>query len=401
MLSVIILELLSIISLMYALLLIFLYFAPAQAMAVIFIWTVAVCLFYHVSRKWHSIFRISILLLLVPLLFFNNWIALVFFLITVPSLFVYVDRFLYRGNRSDYVGNLKKAGIVFIIALYLRGILPNLGQAVALAAPYIFVYFLSTILLIRSIRHIEAGMEIRRLQKSNTRYLIFTAGVFLLTAVKDVREFLITVAKKVVDLLFLPIQILLRLIEWLNDIYRGIETKFPSKPWTMPGTPDPLGEAPPPMEAVEEVVPTFPVAEKVLIALLVAATIFILYKLVFKAGERSYQGLSYVEEREYIKKKRKKPKGRFLFRNKPPAEPGELVRYYYRKFLGKLVANNVELSPKNTSQEVQEKAEAVFPLGPAEIRNIYIPSRYGGKKADAATATEMEQLYKDLEKGGL
>ena len=400
MLSVIMLELLSIISLMYALLLIFLYFAPAQAMAVIFVWTVAVCLFYNVSRNWHSILRISILLLLVPLLFFNNRVALVFFFITVPSLFVYVDRFLHRGNRSDYVGNLKKAGIVFIIALYLRWILPNIGQAIALAAPYIFVYFLSTILLIRSIRHIEAGMEIRRLQKSNIKYLIFIAGVFVLTAVKDVREFLITIAKKIIDLLLLPIQILLRLLEWLSDILRGIETKFPSKPWTMPEIPDPVGEAPPPMEAVEEVLPTFAVAEKVLIALVVAAAILIIYKLLFKAGERSYQGLSYVEEREYIKKKRKKPRGRFSLRNKPPAEPGELVRYYYRKFLGKLAANKVELSPLDTSQDVEAKAEAVFSHGPAEIRDIYIPSRYGGKKTDAAIATEMEQLYKGLEKGG-
>jgi hypothetical protein len=394
------LELLSIISLMYALLLIFLYFAPAQAMAVIFVWTVAVCLFYNVSRNWHSILRISILLLLVPLLFFNNRVALVFFFITVPSLFVYVDRFLHRGNRSDYVGNLKKAGTVFIIALYLRWILPNIGQAIALAAPYIFVYFLSTILLIRSIRHIEAGMEIRRLQKSNIKYLIFIAGVFVLTAVKDVREFLITIAKKIIDLLLLPIQILLRLLEWLSDILRGIETKFPSKPWTMPEIPDPVGEAPPPMEAVEEVLPTFAVAEKVLIALVVAAAILIIYKLLFKAGERSYQGLSYVEEREYIKKKRKKPRGRFSLRNKPPAEPGELVRYYYRKFLGKLAANKVELSPLDTSQDVEAKAEAVFSHGPAEIRDIYIPSRYGGKKTDAAIATEMEQLYKGLEKGG-
>ncbi len=400
MLSVIMLELLSIISLMYALLLIFLYFAPAQAMAVIFVWTVAVCLFYNVSRNWHSILRISILLLLVPLLFFNNRVALVFFFITVPSLFVYVDRFLHRGNRSDYVGNLKKAGTVFIIALYLRWILPNIGQAIALAAPYIFVYFLSTILLIRSIRHIEAGMEIRRLQKSNIKYLIFIAGVFVLTAVKDVREFLITIAKKIIDLLLLPIQILLRLLEWLSDILRGIETKFPSKPWTMPEIPDPVGEAPPPMEAVEEVLPTFAVAEKVLIALVVAAAILIIYKLLFKAGERSYQGLSYVEEREYIKKKRKKPRGRFSLRNKPPAEPGELVRYYYRKFLGKLAANKVELSPLDTSQDVEAKAEAVFSHGPAEIRDIYIPSRYGGKKTDAAIATEMEQLYKGLEKGG-
>ncbi|HCX79591.1 MAG TPA: hypothetical protein DG577_09275, partial [Firmicutes bacterium] len=127
---------------------------------------------------------------------------------------------------------------------------PNIGKAIVLAAPFIFVYFLSTILLIRSIRHIEAGMEIRRLQRSNVRYLIFMATVFLLTAVEQVRAFFVLVAKRFVALLFLPVQLLLKLLEWVAEILHRLDIKNPSKPWIMPEFPDPEGTGePPPAEA--------------------------------------------------------------------------------------------------------------------------------------------------------
>ncbi|HCX79593.1 MAG TPA: hypothetical protein DG577_09285 [Firmicutes bacterium] len=72
------------------------------------------------------------------------------------------------------------------------------------------------------------------------------------------------------------------------------------------------------------------------------------------------------------------------------------MRYYYRKFLEKLVTKKVELTKADTSLVIQEKAEIVFPQGPEEIRDIYIASRYGEKEADSATAAQIGQLYKDL-----
>jgi hypothetical protein len=399
MLSIILLELLAVTSLLYSLLLIFVYFAPLESMAIIFLWTVGVCLFYHVSRRWGKVFRLSALLLLAPLHFFRNRVAMAFFIITVPLLIVYVDRWLHRGSTRDYAANLKKAGILYAIDLWMRSLMPNLDKSVALAAPFIFVYFLSQILLIRSIRHVEAGMEIRRLRKSNIRYLIFVGSVFLLTAVKDVRTFLLEAVKKFAAMLLWPVQMVLRLIEWFMDSFKGLEPKYPSEPWPGGEPPGTGGGEPPPLEAGEEAVINLDLLEKILLALLVAAAIFILYRMIVKAGERSYLGLSYVEEREYIKRQRKKRRRRLLPK-RPPAEPGELVRYYYRKFLAKLAANKIELSPQDTSLDVRVKAETVFPHGPREIRDLYIPSRYGGKEADTERVKEMEQIYKDLAKGG-
>jgi hypothetical protein len=368
-----------------------------EAIALFFVWTVGVCLFYCVSRKWAKIFQGSILLLLAPLIIFKDRMTLVFILITVLMLCIYIERLLHKGSRSEYVSNFKKAIILFIVALYLRWILPNLGKAIALAAPYIFVYCLSTILMIRSCRHIEAGMDIKRLQRTNIRYLLFIAVVFLLTAVKQVRQFLVLAAKKFLALLLLPWQLLLRLFEWLNDILISLETKGPSEPWLFPESPDPEKiPAPPPTDVAEEVIASSPIYDKILIALLVAIGIFILYKILVKTGERSYKGLDYIEEREYIKKKKQRRQRRFLFRNKLPAEPGEQVRYYYRKFLEKLVTKKVELTQADTSLEIQEKAEIVYPQGPEEIRAIYIASRYGEKEADSAAVAQIEHLYKDL-----
>lgn len=399
MISMILLELLSVTALLFSTLLIFLEFAPLEVMALLFAWVVAVCLFHHYSRNWAKVFRLSILLLLAPLFFYHDSIALIFFLIAVPLLLLYLERFLFKGSLADYVGNFKRMSIIYPVAFYLRWVLPDIGEAIDRAAPFIFVYFLASIMLIRSARHVEAGMDIRVLQRTNIRYLAFTAAIFLLTTVEKVRQFVISLAKQFVLLLFLPMQLLLRLIAWLTQIIDRLQINFSFKTRPLPefSNVEDIGE-PPPLETVEEMIalPGMDILKKVLCGLLIGATIFILYKLLVRGGRQTHQGLDYVEEREYLKRGGQRRKRRFWFGDRLPSQPGQQVRYYYRRFLEKLVGQQVGLTKTDTSLEIQKKAETIFPHGPQQIRDIYIASRYGEKEVDSTVVTQMEQLYKQL-----
>lgn len=395
MISIILLEILSVAALFYSLLLIFLYFAPVEFMALQYVWTVTVCLLYYFSYQRRGIYRVSALLFLAPLLFYRNQVALIFSLITVPLFILYLEVFIGRGNRQEFAANFIKMALIYVAVIYLRWVIQGVYEAVGLALPFILVYFLSSTVLIRSVRHVEAGMEISRLQRSNIKYLSFTSVVFLLTSFPQVQDYLLSLVKKIGYLLLWPLQLLLRVVEWLAELVGLLENKYPGEPWQPPEMPElPPGGEPPPLGPGEEGTP-FGLPQYLLIALLVALAIFFLYKLIVRVGQRSYRGLDYVEEREYIKKEKRRKKS-LRPSHLASGEAGEQVRRYYRKFLRKLSQRQVALSAADTSLDVQKKAEMVFPQVSPEIREIYLPCRYGEKEPDKAAADKMEKLCKEL-----
>lgn len=404
MLSLILWELLSVTALLYSLLLIYLEFAPLEIMALLFIWTVAVCLFYYYSRNWSKVFRASALLLLLPLFSYNNGMALLFISITAPLLVLYLEKSLQQGTGQDYIDNFKKVIAIYPAAFFIRWALPDLPEAIARTTPFIFIYFLASIILIRSIRHVDAGMDRRRLRSTNACYLAFMATVFLLTSIARVRNLLGLTAKGAVSLLFLPVQVLLNLLGWLMETLGLWVTINPPQIHelpVLPGGTGGLGETSPVPDTVPEAIIPLNVEmlKQVLLGLLIVGAVFMLYKLVIRAGQQGYRGLDYVEEREYLQRSKQKRGWNRIFglRDRLPQQPAEQVRYYYRRFLEKLAGQKLKLDESQTSLEIQDMAEGMFAQGPKEIRAIYIDSRYGEKVADEADVRKMEQVYKDLE----
>lgn len=399
MISLLLLELLSVTALLYSILLIFIEFASFGAVAILFVWTIGAGLLYHYLGKRANIFRLSGLLLFLPLYFLRGGIAVAFVIITGASLLFYLERFFHRGSHDDFVDNFRKMAAVYPLAFFLRWSLPDMGNAINRAAPFIFIYFLASIMLIRSIRHVEAGMDLRRLQSTNAGYLVFITSLLVVMSLQEVRQLVSLAAKQVLELLLLPLRLLLWVLGWLMAMLSGLFTGIPSG-WEFPEMPD-MGTGDRLEYASEAARWPFlavllTVLKFVLLALLIAGAAFFLYKLLARAGQASYKGLDYVEEREYLKIEGPKRR-RFRGREKLPSQPGEQIRYYYRRFLERLVAREVDLIEADTSLDIQKKAEAVFPDGPKAIRGIYIDSRYGEKEADSATAKQMGQLCNGLE----
>ncbi len=403
MISLITLELLSATALIFSILLVYLEFAPLQVMAQLFVWTVAVGLLYCYSRKWGKASRLSLLLLLAPAFLYRDSYALAFIGITAFLLLVYLQRHLQRGSQDDYVINLKRMLAVYPIAFFIRWTGPDVGQAINRAAPFIFVYFLSSIMLIRSVRHVEAGMDTRRLQGTNAGFLGFLAGFLLFMSVEKVQQLMLFAVRQVISLLFFPIKMLLWLLAWQLEKLGSWFTGSPLEPLELPERP----KLPNPEEMYEldfpEGAEQSPIVTAILSilrvafwALLIGCIIFILYKLLARVGQRSYRGLDYVEEREYLQAGEWRRKRKPRFQDQLPSQPGEQVRYYYRRFLERLVAQKTALTKADTTLEIQEKAEAIFPQGPKQIRDIYIASRYGDKEVDGTVASQMERLYKGL-----
>lgn len=401
MISLVLLELLSVIALIFSVLLIFVEAAAWPVVAQLFAWSLGVSLFNYYARSWGKVFRLSGILLLLPLFFLTDMEARIFIIIAALSLILYLERSLHRGSHDDYVDNFRRMTIiVYPIAFFIRFAGGEMGRAVNRATPFIFLYFLAAILLIRLVRHVEAGMQARRLRSTNLGYLLFVALFLSFASVPQVRQMFGSLALQSLALLLLPVRLVLWLLGWVLAMFSGWILKRPIAELEIPQMPDfgledeftlpQVGEQPVIVAVVLAVL-------KVVVGLLlIAAAVFIIYRLLVRVGQKGYQGLDYIEEREYLGIAGQKRRRRFLRRERLPEQPAEQVRYYYRRFLQLLVTRNVDLANSDTSWEIQKKAEPLFPEGPQQMRQIYVASRYGEKEVSSATAQAMEQLYKEL-----
>lgn len=398
--SIIIMELLSITSLLYSLLLIFMAFATVQVMAIFFAWTVGVSLLFSLvlNSNKTKIFYAVVCLFPVPLYFFYSTGALIFLIITVPLLLLYIIRFMNQGSFEDYADNFKKALLVVLAAIFVRLATPEYSAAYALAAPFLLIHILSSVFLIRSVRHLEGGMGPGRLQRTNLRYSLLIGGAFLLTTVEQVRRFAIKGGVFILNALYLPFQLLFKLGAWFVALLKYFALKNSQEHWYLPELTEAEDSIPPPLEEVEELVFSGSFLEKIIILLLIGLAFYILYRLIRRRGRRHFHGLDYIEEREYIRGQRK-AKNKQKQWGRPPAEPSDQVRYFYKKFLEKLIKRDLKLNLADTSQEIQDKAETLFPYGPAGIRETYISCRYGEKEPTEAELLEMKRLYKELKEG--
>lgn len=399
--SLILLELLTVFSLMYSLLLLFVSFATVEETFFVFVWTIAVLMVSILGSRKSKWWQLTIPLMLLPLSIYNDLTSLVCIISTSFFGCLYVRTSLLKGDQREYVSNLKKTIPLFFLAVYLRS-LPSIvyddpfSGSFSHAAPFLITFFLSAVVLIRSFRHLDSGMEPKKLRQANIKYLGLMFFISIVTAFTGFRNFIWSLIKKLPYLVVYPLYYLFKLFDrlliLLNNVTQGLESGH----WL----PDQILPGELPGEKLEEIVEEYVtadtvVADTILGVLILAIVGYILYRLFAKAGSRvKYEGLDYIEEREYIKTSR--PKRKRPLRDKFPGELGDQIRFYYRRFLDKLTRNKVGILKSDTSLEVNEKAKAVFAAGTDRIRSIYIASRYGEKQADEETVAEMEKLYKGL-----
>ncbi len=395
--GIILLEIISIVSFIYSLLLIFFSFASINEIFIIFLWTIIVSYIFALNHKKSKRYQMIMLLFLGPLLFYHSASSIYFLVITAILIYIYMTKSLMKGNYDEYISKLKKTyimyGAVCILALMNRGFYNYINFSV----PFIIIYLMTTIILVRSIRHLESGMDMKKIRQVNYRYIGMISVISFIVTLDNLRTFMFFMIKKtylffidiIMKLLYYPIVIIGGMV---NKIISYLMSKAIENGALEQLLGDMLGKESPPVEEMYEIY--YSSTRTVMKILLIIFIIYIIYKLIIKVGDRSYKGLEYTEEREYIKEPKKK-KRRFS-REKYPKELNEQIRYYYRRYLEKLNKKKVEVLKTDTSLDINEKAEEIYEEGIERIRKIYIDSRYGNGDVDKNMVEEMGSLYKKL-----
>lgn len=297
-----------------------------------------------------------------------------------------------KGNHYEYVDKLKLTYLLLIFLIVMRQPFHDLPGSVNDGLVFIILYLVSSIVLTRLQRHLDSKMDIRKIRKTNIRYLMTLAIAFILLVFDGLRTSFVNLVDGLIRALYYPLYLLFGKLDFSGDM--DLENNiFFSDNNTIEEIPmEEAGEAI--IKSQENVLTLVDIFVKVIVFIVIIVIIYLVYKLLMKIGERKdLNSLDYIEEREFIKTNKKRKK-RF-FRERFPRDPRDQVRYYYRKYLNK-VNDLSEIQKADTSLDVNQKATGFDKLVIERIREIYINIRYGNKEIKGETVKEMEELYKKL-----
>lgn len=394
MIGILSLEIISVTSLIFAVLNILFNPASLEQIFILFIYTVVVSTITAILQKKNKIYRALMALLLIPLIFFNTKDGFWFILYLTVFSCMYMVKGMGKGNYS-YFSRRLKSSFVIISSITIFVVLTSVLRSFLMpGVVFTIIYLLSSIILVRSLRHLESGMDMKKLRNINLKYLALMTLISIAITVDFLRNIIAfgmwkiyeIIIKGILAILFLPIRLFSVFIEKIIE-------------WITEGYPDPVGVEESGIEFSENganytnLIKSDAFREVLLdiFALIVfLVVIYVAYKILSKIGNRDTEGLKYQEQREYIKKSEKKKRRLW---ERYPKKPREQIRYYYRKYLRDVEKKKVDIKASYTSLDVKENSKNIF-RNADQIRDIYIKARYARKEVEPEDVVNMKKTYR-------
>lgn len=367
---------------------------------IIYIWTILVtCFGFSLKGKRKPYILVG--LLLIPFfILFKGYISILFVTIIVVSIYFY----LYKYEGIDTVvfttEEFKRGLTVFMLMIFFSFLTETISYINKNSGLFMIIYFLSGVVLLRSLRHLEHNRDMKEINRQNLKYfigiIIFSIigssekllnGIFLIF--KNIYISLVEILSKVFHWFIIGVAYL---IVFIIDIFKK---RFSSnnieeiKPQESEQISEEILEI-----TTKEISPTIKLIFEIIFKIfLIGIVLYIIWRIFKESKQKSSEKEEYVEEKEFIKINRKKSRRKLL----TPKKGKELIRYYYIKFLNKCLKNNIIIKKHNTTEEINDKAETLYDSEVLkEFRNIYIDTRYGDKEADKKDIKKYKENYKKL-----
>lgn len=320
--------------------------------------------------------------------------------VSVPML-VYLPLYVRYNRRApdyDYVADrfrhsLIAAGAALLLAALFRASSWQKGL------PYLFAYFTLNMALLRLLRHDDRVARSRRFRLLNLGgvALVCAAGFGLsqpgiVAAVRAGWQwFLNNVVLNLVALLLLAVQWILYAGAWLLHLILGSGREGLSDPLPMDQAPEQLPVMARAADSVRRLPPALRIAVLAVGAALLAAAVFAILRALARRVARveSASGSDHRESLDDAESPSRPRAPRLL------GDPGDGVRRQYRRALALARARGGRVAPNmNTLQILEANGETVDPAAMAELREIYLPVRYGGHAATRQDVTRARDAVK-------
>lgn len=395
MISLLILETISVISLIFAVLNIIFNFTSGANIFGFFVYTSILGSGIAYLKKKNKIYLLG-LLLLSPALFFFKGVRPVFFLLSLMvSIYIYFTRALDLGSYSYFSERFKKSFFIIGTLIFLAILISEFREFLMPGLIFLVIYLISGLVLVRSIRHLESGMDIDKLKATNRRYLFVIFIVSIMIAIDPIRNAIAQGFSLVLGLavdgilaiLYIPIMLFAGLIDKIINLIRVREFQD----LEMGANEINYGEMGEGQAKWLESEVLIKLLMNIMGLILILLGLYIIFKILSKLTNRDYEGLEYEEEREYI---RTRPRKKRFLRERYPKDLRGQIRYYYRRYLKDLGKKEIDLRSSDTSLDIKAKSEDEFKQS-EKIREVYIRARYKDGELKEEDLQRIKEAYKD------
>lgn len=395
--GILIMEIISVISFMFSILLILFNKINISEIYIIFLYFTVITFIYSLLYKKSKLSMLILLFLPIPLVYFKSNNAVYLIVVSSFILLIYGVKYLGKGDSYNFSLKLKGSYFLYVIIVIIGIMNLKFRFVIYKSIPFIILHLASMILLIRSLRNIENGLSTMKNKKQSYAYFLVVVIFSVLGSLPLLRTTLLNIFRKSYGFLT---NIILRLgyfvVTFIANIFFGFFGLFIKNEGYKENI-DILLEniaQSNPSTFEEEYVNTArnisPILNIFLGIMVISLLVYIIIKIIKIKGERKIEGLEYTEKREFIKVKKhksKKIKDLYIYKNNR-----EKVRHHYKKYLKSLKKQQININRSDTSLDILNKAEN-NKINDKYIRDLYIKSRYSNKDIDSK---DIESIKKYL-----
>lgn len=399
--SLILIELISIVSFIFGLLIIIVPSFTIENFIILFFWFLSISYIGAILKKKGSKYFYISLFLFLPAIKYNSIGDIVFLFIAAYYIFYYIFQYFNEERFNFFKRDFQNKLRIILFLLVFSAIIGKLQINGKDFIPFMLIYFISTIILLRNLRHLEHNSNVDKINKNNLIFIISISILYIVLGMEKLKLFLYQGAKSIYNLVaellsnifYWPILYLAYgvqyIIEFLMSLINRDDLDLPDQ--SMENTMD--------FSEWTQNNPTFPlwlsrflsIASRIILVSLIIYLTYLLFRK--KVFNKKKEEMDYREEREFmnIRGKDKNKRRISLFK---PKDIIEQIRYYYRKYLIKLDKKGIDIIASDTSLDINKKVENEDNEEILNgLREVYIQARYGEKEMDKAKVEEMKNFY--------
>lgn len=313
----------------------------------------------------------------------------------------------YESEIDAFKRGLIVCSIMFLLALMTASVkLFNNNSA-----QYILIYFISSVILLRTLRLLKYSKNNKGAEKINKKYSATMISLTAILSIEFVRDGIIKginfILNIIIDLIlkifhsfFMAVAyVMVHIMDILakhfhpdqgneGNLFGKIAKKAPNK-------------NPEKVKSIFQVLAENDYFITVLkIAILLLLTYLVIKFLKTYAVSRK-ENSGYTEESEFIKKEKDKSDGYFkkLKNLLKPKNPVEYIRYYYRKFMISSTNKGIKIENDDTTRDINKKASVKYKSSSLNsLRDVYLRARYREDECSKEDAKKVKEDYQNIVK---
>lgn len=339
----------------------------------------------------------------VPIIFAKSIIEVFILISAIAYSIYYIVKESSELRYGEYFDEFKKL-VVAALAIIVIG-LADSKTFMNSCLIYLFIFFITSILLLRVLRNMEFSKDNEQIHKLNILYGISVFVITFILRIDIVRNGILkafeavyfVIAEAISALAFVLGAIFITIGKFIFfAIIKILGLHIKSYKQQSQGS-DPTAQFVvfPNKKTIFQGLLENPVISIIVKVLLIVALVYIFIRL-FKARKSNINETEdYIEEKEYIKDA-DKPKRSIWSRFKPKSY-SEQIRYMYYKLMKLSIKKSVDIKNSDTTLDINKKSQSVFEKSVLDqIREIYIKIRYSDISADKEAVSKMSDSFNKI-----